>query len=391
MSKIQKINNNVHIGSDRDAPPYFIGVVKSINTGDTYITKEEDLFIRPGFGNPMQGGAIDYVMGDDGYAYGVRGNELLRYNTGTGLSDNVVVANTSSLETVAIHSGVGFVDTAEPVILVVDVLVEGCSVQYRTVSSIQWGEVQDFEDINISFGDLKMGHYSTQGEEAELPWGDNPLGPNSVYNWRGEADSYDMSNDHFLLDHSDANDGFIVTDIKECNNNIIFQITNTGSSGNQFHLNDCVIFTVKENIGAPNNAWNQDNIIPVFAPIEFFASAKPVQKGNLTQSSIGMTKTVAELNKPYIAMQGIVSNFSTTETLSWNDLAQYSAATDVGVGFTGCNSTNPRYATLHTDSSTGAPLPFEAYSLPTRAVATFGGIDVHQDGTDCEEAEGGSD
>ena len=194
-----------------------------------------------------------------------------------------------------------------------------------------------------------------------------------------------MSDDNFLLDHSDANDGFIVTDIKECNHNIIFQITNTGSGENVFHLNDCVIFTVKENIGAPNNAWNQDNIIPVFAPVEFFASAKPVQRGNMTQSSIGMTKTVAELSKPFIAIQGIVSGYSTTDTYTWNDLLQFIGEDR---GFYGCNATTPRYANIHTSSGEPAPIPFEAYSLPTRAVMMVGQIDVHIDSEDCEQEDG---
>ena len=54
MAKIQKINNNIHIGSGTTSVPHFVGEVSSLITGEDYITSEEDKMIRPGYGTPLQ-------------------------------------------------------------------------------------------------------------------------------------------------------------------------------------------------------------------------------------------------------------------------------------------------------------------------------------------------
>jgi hypothetical protein len=327
MSKISKLNNNLHIGMGSTETPKFIGEVTSLTTDLPYVTIESDHMIRPDGGSVTTGYSRDAVS-FGGYVYAVKGNLLTRIRKSTGVAEAAAIDGTSDLMTICVFNK-NYVDF----IILVDDLGETCNIYTEALHSIIWGETNLFTSVFLNFNGVRMGHFVTPS--------DNPLGVNGRIrpgaNGTTEPSSYEG-----MATQSFADDGqFVITDMKYNPNDELIYFQIMSGSSNTYALNECIIYTVPWE----STDWNVENILPKFIPLESFGSARSLVDPAHTNSGIADLRS-----QEFIDMIGLYNqNVLNENDISELDFPRTSSSTRTHGGYSS-----------RLDAG-GIPMPFYTY------------------------------
>lgn len=264
MARIQKKFNNLYAGMGKSEPSWFMGFTKDLLTDELQFTQEADIMNRPGAGSIAAGLPADSIHHGD-YIWHVKGNLLVKYDKSNGTGAASKIDGSSNLSMISIVKTAN----AQHIMILTDVPADGvCVVSGHSLEELEGsdlGDVKEFNTIEVTI----------PNNAGYFPQSDYPiLGPNSMVDHSGNLSSYDgMELEHTLVDN------FIVTDVKSLGeDHFAWQITSSNRS--DFALNECVIFETK---GNPLDPWGiapEDNggvgTLPVFTPIEWFGSSRPV-------------------------------------------------------------------------------------------------------------------